>query len=87
MADVFELPKSKMAVITTKSRDNDKAKNKAVTALRPKYVTTSTAAQRRFLWHNNNSLQVEEQLTESFHLKHLKGATDVTDARHPAAGK
>lgn len=59
MADVFELPKSKMAVIITKSQDNDKAKNKAVTALRPRYVTTSAAAQQHFLWHNNNSLQVE----------------------------
>lgn len=39
MADVFELPKSKMAANRMTTQYNDEAKNTPVTALRPRYVT------------------------------------------------
>lgn len=39
MADVFELPKSKMAANRMTTKYNDEAKNTLVTALRPRYVT------------------------------------------------
>ena len=39
MADVSELPKSKMAANRMMIKYNDEAKNTGVTALRPRYVT------------------------------------------------
>lgn len=39
MADVFELPNSKMAANRMAAKYNDEAKNTPVTALRPRYVT------------------------------------------------
>lgn len=39
MADVFELPKSKMVANRMMTQYTDEAKNTPVTALRPRYVT------------------------------------------------
>lgn len=39
MADVFELPNSKMAANRMTPKYNDEAKNTPVTVLRPRYVT------------------------------------------------
>lgn len=39
MADVFELPKTKMAANGMTTKYNDGAKNTPVTALGPRYVT------------------------------------------------